>query len=293
MFRNHPCFSVFLMKSFLSMQVRNQIYTGSNHRKSLYDLSLPETFHNQIILFVHGYKGYKDWGAWHIMENIFLQNGYGFCKFNLSHNGGTVENPIDFPDLEAFSQNRYSYEKADVTTIIELIASQFPSASIILMGHSRGGGDVLLCGGHPKVKAIITLAAISSVAYRFRHTEIMEQWKNEGVRYELNTRTKQQMPIKYEQYLDFLTHQNELDIEKSCRSLNKPCLHFHGKDDDAILLSEGENIAKWTKQPLLILENCNHTFNTSHPWQSDKLSDVLNFVVEKCLSFLSVNNKAT
>lgn len=269
------------------LRVKNEIYSGSNQRKSVYDLTIPENYKHQIILFVHGYKGFKDWGAWQIMENKFVEEGFGFCKFNLSHNGGTVENPIDFPDLEAFSENCYSYEKNDVLTMIELLSTKFPTDKIILIGHSRGGGNVLLCGNHKNVQAVITLAAISSVAYRFRHTDIMEQWKKDGIRYELNTRTKQEMPIKYQQYLDFLTHQDELDIEKSCRLLvNKPCLHFHGKDDEAISINEAIDIASWTKQPLLVLEKCNHTFEISHPWKSDYLSEQFQFVIDKILLFL-------
>ena len=42
--------------------------------------------------------GFKDWGAWHLVQDFFTNKGYAFCKFNLSHNGGTVENGIDFPD---------------------------------------------------------------------------------------------------------------------------------------------------------------------------------------------------
>ncbi len=267
-------------------QLKNQLYIGSTGRKSVYDLTIPNDFNQTIILFVHGYKGYKDWGAWQQMEDQFVKANFGFCKFNLSHNGGTVENPIDFPDLEAFSENRYSYEVADVNTMIDELTKQNPSAKIVLMGHSRGGGDVLLCGKHPSVKAVITLAAISSVAYRFRHTEIMEKWQNEGVRYELNSRTKQEMPIKYSQYQDFLAHQDELNIEQACRELHKPCLHFHGTHDEAILIQEGIDIASWTKGLLFILENCNHTFGTSHPWNKSELSDDLKFVVNKCISFL-------
>jgi uncharacterized protein len=266
--------------------IKNQTYTGSAGRENVYDLIIPSNFNQSIILFVHGYKGYKDWGAWQLMEDQFVAENYGFCKFNLSHNGGTVENPIDFTDLVAFSENRYSYEVSDVNTMIDILTDRFPSSKIVLIGHSRGGGDVLLCGKHTSVKAVITLAAISSVSYRFRHVEILEKWKNEGVRYELNSRTKQEMPIKYSQYLDFLDHQDELNIEQSCRELNKPCIHFHGTNDEAILIQEGINIASWTKGPLYILENCNHTFGTSHPWNKSELSEELKFVVNKCISFL-------
>ena len=53
-----------------------------------------------IIIFCHGFKGYKDWGAWNLVAEAFSKAGFLFLKFNFSHNGGTLEQPIDFPDLD-------------------------------------------------------------------------------------------------------------------------------------------------------------------------------------------------
>ncbi len=88
--------------------IKNKSYSGSNNRESLIDFEIPENFNNQIIVFVHGFMGFKDWGAWNLVQDFFTKQGFGFCKFNLSHNGGTIENGIDFPDEEAFGLNTYS-----------------------------------------------------------------------------------------------------------------------------------------------------------------------------------------
>ena len=71
-----------------------------------------------LIIFVHGYKGYKDWGAWELMGEKFANAGFYFVKFNFSHNGTTIENPHDFADLEAFGENNYSKELDDLEIII-------------------------------------------------------------------------------------------------------------------------------------------------------------------------------
>ena len=47
---------------------KNLIYTGSGARKSPFDLYLtdnPAT--TPLVVFVHGYKGFKDWGAWQLV----------------------------------------------------------------------------------------------------------------------------------------------------------------------------------------------------------------------------------
>jgi hypothetical protein len=98
-----------------AINLKNQIYTGTDGRQSLIDLTIPENFNNQLMIFIHGYMGYKDWGCWNLVEKYFTDLGFGFCKCNVSHNGGTIENPIDFPDLEAFGQNNYSKELFDLT----------------------------------------------------------------------------------------------------------------------------------------------------------------------------------
>lgn len=277
------------MKSILQMiSIKNEIYVGAQGVKNVYDLIIPDDFNGKIVLFIHGYKGFKDWGSWFLMEEEFVNEGYGFCKFNLSHNGGTVEHPTDFPNLKTFANNCFSYQYKDVQTMIAILNERFPSARIVLVGHSRGGGMALLSGRNTKVCAVITLAGVSSFAKRFaKPVALMEQWKKEGVRYERNERTKQEMPINYIQYLDFVKNKQLLNVEVASRIMKKPCLHFHGGKDDAISIDEAIQIATWTKSPLYILEEADHTFNTKHPWKKMALSDSLEFIMKKSLDFLA------
>ena len=76
-----------------------------------------------VVIFCHGYKGYKDWGAWNLVAERFAEEGCFFLKFNFSHNGGTPKNPIDFPDLEAFAQNNFTKELDDLEDIINFISA--------------------------------------------------------------------------------------------------------------------------------------------------------------------------
>ena len=69
--------------------------------------------------------GYKDWGCWNLVEQFFIENNYAFLKYNVSHNGGTIENPIDFDDLNAFSENNYSKEIEDFEAIQKRLISNY------------------------------------------------------------------------------------------------------------------------------------------------------------------------
>ena len=95
------------------------VYTGSNNRKSLIDLEIPENFNGELLVFVHGFMGFKDWGAWNLMQEYFTKKGFGFCKYNATHNGVTIENRIDFPDEQAFGESTYSKELNDLIHVVD------------------------------------------------------------------------------------------------------------------------------------------------------------------------------
>ena len=78
-----------------------------------------------MVIFCHGYKGFKDWGAWNVVAGTFQKKGIHFCKFNFSLNGGTLDNPIDFPDLQSFAKNTYTQEVNDLDRVIDHMYSNY------------------------------------------------------------------------------------------------------------------------------------------------------------------------
>ena len=53
------------------MNLKNASYSGANGRNSLIDLEIPEEFNGEIIIFIHGFMGFKDWGAWNLVQQFF------------------------------------------------------------------------------------------------------------------------------------------------------------------------------------------------------------------------------
>jgi len=273
------------------MNMNNEIYLGANNRKSLIDISLPKNETKEIVLFIHGYKGYKDWGAWNLVEQYFLKHEIGFAKLNLSHNGGTIENPIDFPDLEAFGNNCYTYELTDISNAIQWLDQRINLANynLSLVGHSRGGGVALLSVSNPFVKRIITWAAIDDIPSRFPKGSELEKWKKDGVRFIKNGRTKQDMPHYYSFYNDFLENKDVLDIKTAAeklKELNKPCLHIHGRNDEAVTYKAAINLSEWTGGEAVLLEETGHTFDTKHPWTENSLPLKMKEVCDKTIGFI-------
>lgn len=268
----------------------------SNKKDIVYDLFLPKKGNLlPILVFCHGYKGFKDWGAWNLMAEKMANSGIGVLKFNFSHNGGTLDNPIDFPDEKAFGENTYSQEIEDLQRILEFLPELVEKHPLIdkekcyLMGHSRGGAIVSYVGTlNPHVKKIITLASVSHFDRPFRiPEEEMIRWKKEGVRYVENKRTLQQLPHFYSFYEDYEKNKDKFDLEKAFQKRTLPHLILHGASDEAVPLEEAENLHKWNKESILnIIPDTGHTFDAKHPYLEKTLPLALEKATEYIIDFI-------
>ena len=101
---------------------RNVVIEGKHSKPILLDVGYRANgIQKPIVVFAHGFKGFKDWGHFNLVMEHFINEGFAFLKFNFSHNGGTVDQPIDFPDLEAFGNNNYSIELDDLRTVVDWV----------------------------------------------------------------------------------------------------------------------------------------------------------------------------
>lgn len=248
-----------------------------------------------VIIFCHGYKGYKDWGAWNLVAKEFANNNFFFLKFNFSHNGGTVENPIDFPDLNAFGNNNFTHELNDIERVLSFISenTEFSKnidlTNIFLIGHSRGGGLCAIKASENKqIKGLITWAGVSNFKIRFNEgSQEFKEWKDKGVKYVENKRTKQQMPHFFQFYLDFKENEKRFNIQSAVQSLKIPFLVIHGDNDKSVLQNEGRDLHSWNKNSKFFsVKNGTHTFSSMHPWQELKLPKGLQLVTETSINFI-------
>ncbi|WP_336127435.1 alpha/beta hydrolase family protein [Mesoflavibacter sp. CH_XMU1422-2] len=248
-----------------------------------------------LVIFCHGYKGFKDWGAWNLVAEAFMKANVFFVKFNFSHNGGTVEQPIDFPDLEAFAENNYSKEIEDLDDMITFLTSkenkfldQIDINNISVIGHSRGGGiSILKTKEDQRIKKLITWASVSSFGKRTSTTGNLEQWKKDGVKYVLNGRTNQKMPHNFQFYLDFKANEQRLNIENAVKNITVPHLIIHAKDDPSVLYQEAINLNNWNpKSELFTIDNSNHVFDAKHPWKEKDMPNNLEKVINKTIAFI-------
>jgi uncharacterized protein len=248
-----------------------------------------------LIIFCHGYKGFKDWGAWGLLAKTFAASGIAVLKFNFSHNGGTVNQPIDFPDLEAFGHNNYTKELDDLDRVLNWVEltyrehSNIDTTNLILVGHSRGGGIVTLKAAEDtRVKKLVSLAGVSDFKSRFPHGSDLDTWKSTGVQLVTNGRTKQQMPHYYQFYENFMANESRLTIQAAAKNLNLPHLIIHGDADTTVDIKEALALHKWNPESqLLIIKGANHIFGSHHPWTFLNLPPYLQQSHSKITSFIN------
>jgi len=278
------------------MQIdKNFILHRTDKKPILIDSFYTKDKPNQpIIIFCHGYKGFKDWGAWNLMAKTIAEAGYCFIKFNFSHNGGTMDNPIDFPDLEAFGNNNYTKELDDLKDVIDWAQDTFKNHPnidtdrITLIGHSRGGGIVILKASEDsRIKKLMTLASVCDFGKRTATTGELEEWQKDGVKYVLNGRTKQQMPHYYQFYEDFKANEERLHIASAEKRLKIPHVIIHGDNDTSVKIDEAHALKQWNPDALLhIIKGADHVFNVKHPWEKEELSAELKEVTDSIIEHL-------
>lgn len=128
----------------------------------------------RLVIFAHGFKGFKDWGGFPYMMEKITEAGFTTVSFNFTHNGIAGENPVDFTRLDLFAENTHTKELEDLKTVINYFyknAAEYTidKEKIALICDSRGGGAVILSAADDnRVKALVTLASVATVN---RYTE--------------------------------------------------------------------------------------------------------------------------
>ncbi|MFC2175836.1 alpha/beta hydrolase family protein [Bacteroidota bacterium] len=275
------------------VQLISSSIKGSNGRQMAVDIRFDDEHTNQpVILFIHGFKGFKDWGHFPKIGDELASAGFAFISLNFSHDGTTLANSQDFADLEAFGNNNYSKELFDVEQVIEGISSgnlfsdvAFDRETIVLFGHSRGGGiAVVKASENPKVKGLITWASVGDLK---RTSADLTQWEQDGVVYVPNARTNQQMPMYYQFVEDFMANENRFNLQKCCKEITVPSLFVHGKTDGTVPFSASEQLAKWcSNAELCLVENGDHTFGGKHPYNESDLPEHTKEALDKTIEYL-------
>jgi len=282
-------------------KIKNITIAGAFNKPITLDIFFEnDTAKKPVIVYAHGFNGFKDWGNFDLIANTFASRGFTMIKFNFSHNGTTPLNPEEFVDLEAFGNNNYSKQLEDLKQVINWIVDPgnpyqqaFNINYIGLIGHSMGAGiATLFAAEDTRIKALVTWAGVNECKTPWGNwtKEKMGAWKDLGVQYYTNTRTNQQMPLYYQLYEDFKKNSHRLDIKEAIKKLHIPILICHGSLDIAVPVEKAYELKEWQPAAELYIVESNHVFDRKHPWIMNFLPEAMEAVVSKTIDFLNIGH---
>ena len=242
------------------------------------------------VVILHGFKGFKDWGMFPPFAERLARAGFSAIAPNLSGSG--VDDSGSFVWPERFGHNTFSAELADVEGVVSALDRGdlgVPRPSTVgMVGHSRGGGVAILASGRsPRIRALVTWAAVASVL-RWTPEQIRE-WRASGRLDVKNVRTGEVLPL-YPDVLDDVEHHGNraLDIKAAASALDIPWLLIHGEADEAVPVAEAHSLAGMARRDrvqLLEVPRAGHTFGAVHPFAGP--TPALEQVFDASATFLS------
>ena len=229
--------------------------------------SMPAGGARALVVIVHGFKGFKDWGFFPWLANDLCGRRFVACRFNMSR-CGIGDDPQSFDRLDLFADDTYSTQLADLRAVLAHAQHAFPHLPTFLFGHSRGGGVALLgSSGVHDLAGVVTWSSIARVDRWDAATKAA--WRRAGSIDVVNQRTRQVMKMSTAMLDDCESRGRELDVVAAAASLREPLLAIHGGRDESVPAEESRQLVEAARDAsLLVIGSAGHTFNAVHPFAS-------------------------
>ncbi len=260
--------------------IRARVTRSSNGRNAIHP----------AVIVVHGFKGFLSWGFFPELHARLARSGIAAVAINLS-GSGVGEDLESFTEDSAFESSTPSRDVEDVACVRALLdrggLAGVDPARLGLLGHSRGGGTILLhAAERSDYRAIVTWAAVSRTLRYPR--AVIERWKEQGVIEIPNLRTGKIHRLGSDWLEDAERNREALDILAACRKLQTPTLLVHGTADESVPFTEAQELAAALPSRtgrLFAIPGAGHTFGATHPFQG--ISAELERVLDSSVNFLS------
>lgn len=249
------------------LPIRYDLYTPISRN----GLSFP------VILFLHGFKGFKDWGPFPDVCEEMARAGFGVVAMNFSLNG-IGDKKTEFTELDLFERETISQDLDDIGSVIDALQkgeitdnhSNLNTDVIGLIGHSRGGHTAIAAAvEYAPVQCLVTWSAVAD--YRDQWTESMkEDWENKGYTEIENSRTGQKMKVGKVVYDDYLNNSDRVNAFERVKELRIPTLFIHGRKDETVPTTDSEKLhieCDARDKELRLVANGTHTYGAAHPFE--------------------------
>ena len=233
-----------------------------------------------VIIFVHGFKGFKDWGFWLDACEELAYAGFGVLAMNFSLNG-IGDNKYEFDRLDLFERQTFSSDLDDIGIVIRALQTgkikdshaQFDTDKIGIIGHSRGGHTAITAGvEYESIQAVVTWASVADYLGRWSDS-MKKDWDSKGYTEIVNGRTGQVMKIGKVVYDDSVENADRVIAIRRVPELRVPSLFIHSREDETVPYTDSEklhiNCGARDKELRLVTKG-GHTFGGGHPFEDQE-----------------------
>lgn len=244
------------------------------------------------VVIVHGFKGFKDWGMFPPLAERLARAGFTAVSFNMSGSGVDANGAPSLPGR--FARNTYGAELSDLAAVLDaLVGGELgtaPPTGVGLVGHSRGGGvAVLQTAGDPRIRSLVTWAAIADVVRWDQRTRAA--WRARGHFDVTNTRTGQVIPLSTDVLDEIEAGRPELDISRAAARIEVPWLMVHGARDESVTVGDAAQLhaaSGRASTTLLTIPRAGHTFGAGHPWAPPRDAPI-HQVIDRTVQWLATS----
>lgn len=248
------------------------------------------------VIFLHGFKGFKDWGPFPQVCREIAKQGLIAIAMNCSRNG-VGESRTEFDRLDLFADQTLSQDLADVRSLVECLKSEsiqpqnatINSERLGIVGHSRGGHTAVVAAAElHEIACLVTWSAVANYNNRWSK-EMIEDWNQKGYTTIVNGRTGQEMRINRSVYEDATTQADRLMAERRIPEVSVPTAIFHGEEDQSVSPAAAERLYELSgaeAKNCLLFPDTGHTFGGAHPHQDETLPMPLNKVTQLTAEWL-------
>ncbi|MCH2135654.1 MAG: lysophospholipase [Phycisphaerales bacterium] len=248
-----------------------------------------------VVVLVHGFKGYKDYGMFPHLAGAVCRAGWIVHRVSLSHSGmGHGHGPFDEARFEKDTWNRGVEDLQAICGAIDSGVLAGQGAGVVLAGHSRGGSLVLTAAGRHGtdgslggVRGVVSLSAPAQL--NGLKEEDQARLLKEGRLQSPSARTGQMLHVGRGWLQEQLDDPPGHDLHGLVARIKAPILLVHGTDDEAVPASAAPRIAQAAPGNVQVelLEGANHVFNTPNPFDGESPSQQLRDMEAAVVRFLS------
>lgn len=251
--------------------------SGANQQPIYGQTHMPVGKPTAQAIIAHGFKGYKDYGFIPALAAHLATAGLVAHRFNFSHCGMT-ERVDTFEHPELFARDTWNKQVTDIQTVATaaeagtLLPGCPPGLPQLWIGHSRGGGSVLLAAGRsfechltPSPAGLVTLAAVDRCCSL--SDDDRQLMLEQGYLDAPSARTGQRLRMNATWLIEQEQDPEHHNILAAARLIRCPLLVVHGQDDDTVPVTSAKAIvdAVQDQATLVVLPGVNHTFNAPNP----------------------------